>query len=99
MEDILQLGGSIELSGFGSLDGGMMIILKKIVGNYARRMSDMSKKFESLSLNMKTVHDNQFELHAKLLDNGKITASSAVERNLFTAVDAALKKIMAEIGK
>ena len=99
MEDNLQLGGNIELSGFGSLDGGAMIILKKIIGNYARKMSDKSKGFEGLKVSMKTVHDNKYELHAKLMDNGKAYVSSAVERNLFVAVDSALKKIMAETGK
>ncbi len=98
-EDNLQLGGNIELSGFGILDRGAMVILKKIVGNYARKMSDASKNFEKLRLRIKTVHDNKYELHAKLMDNGTAFASSAVERNLFVAVDSALKKIMKEIGR
>jgi ribosome-associated translation inhibitor RaiA len=97
-EDNLQLGGNIELSGFGGVDGGMMIILKKIIGNYARKMSDHSKGFESISLRMKTVHDSKYEIHAKLMDNGKAVTSSAVEHNVFVAVDSALKKIMHEIG-
>jgi hypothetical protein len=34
MEDnVLQLGGNIELSGFSNLEGGAMIVLKKIIGN------------------------------------------------------------------
>ena len=76
-----------------------MIILKKIVGNYARKMSDKAKNFEKLSITMKTVHDNQFEMHAKMLDNGKAVNSSVTERNMFVAVDSALKKIMSEISK
>ncbi len=96
---MLQLGGNIELSGFSSLEGGAMIVLKKIVGNYARKMSDHSKNFEKLVVTMKTVHDNQFELRAKLVDNGKPVNSSVTERNVFVAVDSALKKIMSEISK
>ena len=100
MEDnVLQLGGNIELSGFSGLDGGTMIVLKKIVGNYAKRMSTVAKNFEQLSLTMKTVHDNQFELHAKMMDNGTAVNSSVTERNLFIAVDNALKKIMNEISR
>ena len=98
MDDNLQLGGNIELSGFSSLDRGIMIILKKIVGNYARKMSDMSNNFEKLSIRMKTVHDSKYELHAKLMDNGKAFTSSCVERNLFVAVDSSLKKIMHKIS-
>ncbi len=100
MEDnVLQLGGNIELSGFSSLEGGAMIVLKKIVGNYARRMTDKAKNFEKLSLTMKTVHDNQYELHAKMIDNGKAVTSSVTERNLFVAIDSALKKVMNEMSK
>ncbi len=98
-EETLQLGGNIELSGFSSLDGGTMIVLKKIIGNYARKMSDQASNFERLGITMKTVHENQFELHAKLLDNGNAVTSSVTERNLFVAVDSALKKIMNEISK
>ncbi len=100
MEDnVLSLGGNIELSGFSELEGGAMIVLKKIVGNYARRMSTVAKNFERLSLTMKKVHDNQFELHAKMLDNGKPVTSSITDRNLFVAADSSLKKIMNEISK
>ena len=96
-QDILKLGGSIELSGFRSLNGGQMIILKKIVGNYARRFSDKSTNFELLHLHMKTVHEREtselFEIHAKLIDNGRNTSSQVTDRNVFVAVDSALKKI------
>jgi len=95
MEDnVLQLGGNIELSGFSALDGGTMVVLKKIVGNYARRMSDKAKKFEKLSITMKKVHDSQYELCAKMIDNGKVINSSTTDRNLFVGIDIALKKIM-----
>jgi len=99
MEDkVLQLGGNIELSGFGVLDPGVMIVLKKIVGNYARRMSDKCSNFEKLSLTMKTVHAKEkgekYELHAKMIDNGRQYNSSCVDRNLFVGIDNALKAIM-----
>ena len=38
--DVLELGGSIQLSGFSGIDGGQMVVVKKIVGNYAKRLSD-----------------------------------------------------------
>ena len=97
-EDLLQLGGNIELSGFREVDGGAMIILKKIIGNYAKKMADKSQNFEKLSLTVKSVHETEnskkFELHAKLLDNGKPFTSSTVDRNIFVAVDDSLKAIM-----
>lgn len=75
-----------------------MIILKKIVGNYARKMSDKCRNFEKLSLTVKTVHAKEkgekYELHAKMLENGKPYTSSNVDRNLFIAVDSSLKAII-----
>ena len=101
-EDVLELGGNIVLSGFSGLDAANMIVLKKIVGNYARKFSDRSETFEKLHLTMKAVHKKEeqpkkFELHAKLIDNGKVTTSELTERNLFVGIDSALKKIEHEI--
>lgn len=102
MEDnVLQLGGNIELSGFSVLEGGVMIVLKKIVGNYAKKMGEKAKGFEKLSLTMKTVHakekSEQYELHAKMIDNGQAITSSVIDRNLFVAVDSSLKKIINQV--
>ena len=99
----IELGGNIELSGFKDVDGGSMIIIKKVVGNYVRKMNDMSSKFEKLSLNMKVIHEKEkgekYEVHAKLMDNGKIITSEMTERNLFFTIDKALSKIVSEIAK
>ena len=97
-ENTLQLGGNIELSGFSDLEPGIMIVLKKIIGNYARRMSDKCKGFERLNLTMKIIHAKEkgekYELYAKMIDNGKPHNASSVDRNLFVGVDSALKAIM-----
>lgn len=36
--DTLELGGNIQLTGFSELNGGQMIVLKKIVGNYCEKI-------------------------------------------------------------
>ncbi len=93
MEDIQQLGGNIELAGFRELDGGSMIILKKIIGNYARKFSDRLENMEKLSITIKTVGSNQFEMKAKLIAGGEIYNSEVTEHNLFVIVDKLLSKI------
>ena len=97
MEDTLALGGNIELSGFRDIDGARMIVLKKIVGNFARKLSDQSENFEKLSLNLKSVHAHEsgskFEMHGKVIDNGKVFASQVTDQNLFIVLDSVLKKI------
>jgi hypothetical protein len=61
-------------------------------------MSDKYKNFERLSLTVKTVHAKEkgekYELHAKMIENGKPYTASNVDRNLFIAVDSSLKAIM-----
>lgn len=102
MDDNMQLGGNIELSGFKDIDGSTMIVLKKIVGNYAKRLSELAEKFENLKLTMKPVHETEkselYEIHAQMMDNGKPIVSEVTERNLFVAIDNALKKIVNEIS-
>jgi len=102
-EDIQQLGNIIELSGFKEIDGGSAVIIRKIVGNYARKLSDKVQGFEKLSLTMKKIHqateDSQgiFELHGKAVANGKAYTSKLEDRNLFVAVDKVLTKLSHEL--
>lgn len=101
--ETLQLGGNIELTGFKDLEPGSMVILKKIVGNYARKFSDICTNFEKFALTMKTVHateaSEKYEIHGKLIDNGSTTTSELTDRNLFFALDKVCKKIESSIKK
>lgn len=103
MDDLLQLGGNIELSGFNQLEPGSMVILKKIIGNYARRFSEQCDSFEKLALCIKKVHDTEsskkFEVHGMVMDKGKTYTSEITDRNVFIVVDSVLKKIGNEIKK
>ncbi len=101
-EETVTLGGNIELAGFKDIDGGSAVVLKKIIGNYARRFSEICNKFELLKLQMKKVHEREkseiYEIHGFVLDNGKHYSSHISDPNLFFAVDKVLKKLEAEIG-
>lgn len=102
MDDLMQLGGNIELSGFKDIDGASMVVLKKIIGNYGRRFSERSDNFESLKITMKQVHETEkiekYEIHVQLIAGGKPVVSEIIERNLFIAVDNALKKIEIQLS-
>ena len=79
-----------------------MVIVKKIVGNYARRYSELLGNVEKLKLSRKPVHKTEasqiHELHAQLIAPGRQLNSSEADRNLFFALDNVLKKIEAEIA-
>lgn len=96
VDDTLALGGNIELSGFKDVDNSKMIVLKKIVGNYVRKLTDSNSKFEKLSLNVKQVGSetsNKYEVHGKVICDGKVYTSDVTDRNIFVVTDTVLKKI------
>ena len=101
MDDTLELGGNIELSGFREIDPGSMIVIKKIVGNYAKRISELAKKLDVVHITLKPIHvkekSEKYEIHAKVIDDGKVYASDITDRNLFVAIDKVLKKIVNEM--
>jgi len=95
---MIELGGNITLVGFSDVDEGSMIILKKMVGNSVRKYQETTQKFEGLTLTCKNVHsDNKFELHGKLLDNGKVLTSQVVDYNLFFTLDKVLKGLESQL--
>jgi hypothetical protein len=101
--DNLVLGGNIELSGFREVDGSSMIVIKKIVGNYVKRISEQKPDFEKLHLVAKEIHKTEnsekYELHAKAIIAGKTFTSEITEFNLFVAVDQVLKKLESELSR
>jgi len=95
--ETIELGGNIKLTGFSELEGSKMIVIKKIIGTYGKKLSDKAKNFQELTITMKKVHETDtggiFEIHAKLMDDGKPIIGSIEDRNLFVAIDSALKKV------
>ena len=100
--DHIVLGGNIELSGFKEIDGSSMIVIKKIVGNYVKNISEQNKDFEKLHLVMKEIHktpkSEKYEMHAKATVAGKVITAEVTEMNLFVVVDQVLKKLESEIA-
>jgi len=98
-EETIELGGSIRLSGFKDIDGGSMIIIKKIVGSFVKKVSEKNSKFQSLTVTLKKVHasdesetSGKFELQANLIAE-KPFNSEVTHQNLMFAVDKVLRKV------
>jgi len=87
----MELGGNIELINFENLDHSKLIVIKKIVGNYAKKMSDIHG-FEKLSLSLK----DETEIQGRLTINKKIHSSEARDDNLFFALDKVLSNLYNE---
>jgi hypothetical protein len=97
MDEDMELGGNISLSGFKEVKPAELIVVKKIIGGYARKFSDSLNNYESLRIYLKAVHktpgSEKYEIHGKLLFDGNLKVSEIVDRNLFVALDSVLKKL------
>ena len=98
----MELGGNITLSGFSDLERPELVIVKKIVGSYARKFSE-GLIMKNLELTLKSVHktdkNEKYEIHARLLTNEKSFVSEVTDYNLFFVLDAVLKKIEEQVKK
>ncbi|MDO8556439.1 MAG: hypothetical protein Q7R96_04685 [Nanoarchaeota archaeon] len=93
----LELGGNISLSGFSELEPATLIVVKKMVGNYTKKIAERSQDFQSIHIDMKKVHEKNHEVHVKV-NADKVYNSEVVDFNLFFALDKALSKVMHEMG-
>ena len=100
-EGNIDWGKITQLSGFRGIDASSMDILRKNIASHERRIGELAKKIEELHITLKPVHEREkgekYEVHVRLIDNGKVYASKVTERNLFLAVDESLNKITNEM--
>jgi len=92
----MELGGNISLENFDSLDHSTLIVIKKIVGNYVKKISTSTNGFEKLHLILNNAQDRN-EIKAKMTLKGNIHLSEALDSNLFFALDNCLSKLQKEI--
>lgn len=100
---MIELGGNINLAGFKDLEPGVLIVVKKVVGNYAKKISEQATEFQELTLTLKEVHktekNQKNELHGKLVTDKKVYSAEVTDFNLFYAMDKVLSKLLEEAKK
>jgi len=89
MDNSIKLGGNIELSGIENFSSAQMIVLKKVIGMYARKFSE--KGLERLCVSFGD------GVSVEAVCNGNIVSSAAQHENLFFSVDAVLKDIESQL--
>jgi ribosome-associated translation inhibitor RaiA len=103
MEETVALGGNIELKGFGEIDKPSLVIVKKVIGNYAKRFAERNRDFSKVTLTLKTIHEHEqggkFEIKGMLVLGGSTANAEIIDKNLFYAIDTVLKKLENEISK
>lgn len=97
----LSLGGNIELVGFKQVSMSEVVVVKKLVGSYTRKIQESCKNFQGITVLLKEIHkienSSKNEIHVKAIDDGKAFTSEVVDKNVFVALDSALKKVLAEV--
>jgi len=86
---MIELGGNIRLVNFESLEPALLIVIKKIVGNYTKKLSETLKEFKSIELSLN--EENQITV---TVEADKKYVSEAKDKNLFFALNAALQQIL-----
>jgi len=92
-EGTMTLGGGIELTGFSGIEKAQLVVVKKMVGNYVKEISEKAKKFEKVAVSLTKEGDN-FSIHAELTDEGNQITADAAENNLFMALNKALQGVI-----
>ncbi|MBS3143479.1 hypothetical protein J4446_01200 [Candidatus Woesearchaeota archaeon] len=95
--ETIDLGDSIKLIDFKNIDRDKFIVVKKIVGNFVKKLQDSNSGFENLSLHLKTVHNNEYEIIGRLSMKGSQYSSGVINYNLFYAINEVLKKLESEL--
>ena len=99
----MELGGSIELIGFSGQDNNDLVIVKKIVGNYAKHLAERLPGFSGLIISLKEVHrikgEALYEVHGKVIHHQEEVDAMNKDPNLYFALDALLKQLTTRLDK
>ena len=90
---MIELGGNIKLKGFSELDAATLIVVKKIVGNYTKKLSNDHPDFMELFLELNQTEDKKFNINANLSRKSGELTSNVDGKNIFFAISAALEGI------
>jgi ribosome-associated translation inhibitor RaiA len=94
---MIELGGNIRLVGFKDTDKSSLIVVKKLVGNHIKHLSDVLGEITSADITRKDIHNNKHECHVKISTPKASYSAECVEHNLYVALDKVMKKIRTEI--
>lgn len=81
---MIELGGNIKLEGFDSMEPGQLVVVKKIVGSFAKKVAD-EDGFDSFE-----VKKSENSVKVRIVKGEKVKETSASEPNLFFSLSKAL---------
>lgn len=81
--ETLELGGNISLIGFKELPPQELIIMKKIVGNFVKKVQTRYNNFNKIVLDLKKVHNSESEISTKIVIDNKTYNVEVTDFNIF----------------
>ena len=92
---MIELGGNIKLEGFDEIESGKLVVVRKMVGSYARKISN-KKQYKELKLGLKIESDN-CEINVVCVnEDGQIEGVKS-DKNLFFAINGALESVLTKV--
>jgi len=93
---------AIRLVGFNELDPAELSVAKKIAGHYIQKIENMLHSYDEIKVNLKIHERNNLFIHeikAEIFTGSKVFASSAENKNIFTALSDCFEALIREIEK
>lgn len=88
---MIELGGNIKLENFENIEPALLIVVKKIVGNYTKKISDAMSEFKEIIVSLENSENYRVSVRVSA---DREYASEADDKNLFFALDKALGTIL-----
>ena len=88
---MIELGGNIKLVHFDDVEPALLIVVKKVVGNYTKKISEHLSSFKEIEIRLEDKDTNHIKV--KVIAE-KEYKSEATDKNLFFALDKALSQIL-----
>lgn len=93
----MKLGGNIELEGFDNIEPAQLVVIKKIVGSSAKKISEEISEFENLQITLKENDKDKVTLNGKITIKGTEHEAEASDKNLFFALNKVIGELTAKI--
>lgn len=88
----MDLGGNITLNGFDKMDPGKLIVIKKIAGSFAKKVSEEKGEYNKVTFEL----EGEFKISLKVELNEQELTSENQDKNLFFALTNAIKALEAQ---
>lgn len=88
----MELGGNIELINFEDIEPGKLVVIKKIVGNFTKQISDSQQGFKKITVELIDKENNTIKGTLTLEEETRI--EEATDDNLFFALNSMLNKLL-----